>query len=165
MNAGRILPDETRALSPRPPRTPVDRVLASPDADPARVADRRLRARLDPFAVAAAIDHKLEHIFTLATPRPAAAPVAAPPGRRSKRGAGLTPRSLGKARPRAARRITWLHRKWRDDLAPVTFLNGLTGGPASLHAGRPAVLTAPLAFTPPRRARGQPLHPSYALKW
>ena len=88
-----------------PPRTPFDRVLASPDADPARVADlRRLRARLDPFAVAAAIDHQLEHIFTLATPRPATASVATPPGRPSKRGAGHTPRAIGKARPRAARR-------------------------------------------------------------
>jgi hypothetical protein len=50
------------------PRTPLDRVQACPEADPVAVA--RLVARrdqLDPFAMAAAIDRKIERLVALAT--------------------------------------------------------------------------------------------------
>ena len=58
------------------PQTPLDRLLASGVGDPAQLrALQRLRARLDPFALAAAIDHKLQAIYRLAnrrhSPRPA----------------------------------------------------------------------------------------------
>ena len=52
------------------PRTPLERVLACPDADPQRTAAlRRQRAGLDPFALAQAIERKLERIYALANPR------------------------------------------------------------------------------------------------
>ena len=52
------------------PQTPLDRVRACPGADPAAVtALVRLRARLDPFALAARIDRQLEAIYALATHR------------------------------------------------------------------------------------------------
>jgi hypothetical protein len=53
------------------PRTPLERVLASADLAPARAAElRRQRDRLDPFALAQAIERKLERIYALAHPRP-----------------------------------------------------------------------------------------------
>jgi hypothetical protein len=58
------------------PRTPLERVLASPDLDPARAAElQRQRERLDPFALAQTIEQTLDRIYTLANPRhsPAAA--------------------------------------------------------------------------------------------
>ena len=83
-------------------RTPFDRVLSSPDADPARVAElRELRARLDPFAVAAAIDQKLAHVYTLASHRQ-----GPPPVRPRTRHAGLKPLTFGKAR----RNLSFHHR-------------------------------------------------------
>jgi len=52
------------------PQTPLERVGACADADPRRVAELvTLRARLDPFALAQAIDGKLEAIFALSTGR------------------------------------------------------------------------------------------------
>jgi hypothetical protein len=49
-------------------QTPLDRVVACPDANPAKVAAlRRLRTRLDPFVLAQRIDKHLERIFRLAT--------------------------------------------------------------------------------------------------
>jgi hypothetical protein len=52
------------------PRTPLERVLASADIDPARAADLRpQRDRLDPFALAQAIERKLDHLYTLANSR------------------------------------------------------------------------------------------------
>ncbi len=52
------------------PQTPLDRLLASGIGDPAQLrAWRRLRARLDPFALAAAIDRKLQGIYRLANRR------------------------------------------------------------------------------------------------
>ena len=48
------------------PQTPWQRVSASPVADPERVAElRRRREALDPFALSAAIQAKLERIFSL----------------------------------------------------------------------------------------------------
>jgi hypothetical protein len=52
------------------PRTPLERVLASTTIEPARAAElRRLRDRLDPFALAATIEAKLGRLYTLANPR------------------------------------------------------------------------------------------------
>ena len=51
-------------------QTPLDRVAACPEADPVKVAAlQRLRERTDPFALAQAIDQKLERIVRLATHR------------------------------------------------------------------------------------------------
>jgi len=53
-----------------PAETPLDRVLASPGADPQRAAELRdLRQRLDPFELARTIDHQLERIYALANRR------------------------------------------------------------------------------------------------
>jgi hypothetical protein len=55
------------------PRTPLARVQACPAADAQAVAALvRLRDQLDPFALAAAIDRKIEHLVNLATPARAA---------------------------------------------------------------------------------------------
>ncbi len=52
------------------PQTPLDRLRASGAGDPAKLeALRRLRARLDPFALAATIDRKLQQIYRLANRR------------------------------------------------------------------------------------------------
>jgi hypothetical protein len=52
------------------PQTPLDRLRASGLGDPAQLeALQRLRARLDPFALAATIDRKLQHIYRLANRR------------------------------------------------------------------------------------------------
>ena len=63
------------------PRTPLERIEACPEADPQAVAAlRRLRDRLDPFALAEAIDRKIARLVALATPARAAdgpAPTAA----------------------------------------------------------------------------------------
>jgi hypothetical protein len=49
------------------PQTPLDRVRACPEADRAKVAALvALRARLDPFVLAARIDRLLERVYTLA---------------------------------------------------------------------------------------------------
>jgi hypothetical protein len=49
------------------PQTPFERVQACPEADPLRVAQlRQVRAQLDPFALAEAIDAKLTRLYTLA---------------------------------------------------------------------------------------------------
>ncbi len=54
------------------PQTPWQRVVASPVADPERVAElRRLRATLDPFQLSATIQAKLERIFRLSGEAPA----------------------------------------------------------------------------------------------
>jgi len=62
------------------PRTPLERVQACAEADPAAVA--RLVARrdqLDPFALAEALDRKLERLVALAPPPRARVPPPAPP--------------------------------------------------------------------------------------
>jgi hypothetical protein len=51
------------------PRTPLERVQTGPDADSqAVIALVRQRDQLDPFALAAAVDRKIERIVALATP-------------------------------------------------------------------------------------------------
>ncbi len=64
------------------PRTPLERVLACPEITPQVAAElQRQRDRLDPFALAAAIDTKLERIYALANPHhrpPASAEPPAP---------------------------------------------------------------------------------------
>jgi hypothetical protein len=53
-----------------PPSTPLDRVRACPQADVAKVrALITLRARLDPFALAARIEKKLDRVYALASSR------------------------------------------------------------------------------------------------
>jgi hypothetical protein len=65
------------------PRTPLDRVLACPELRPVVAAElQRLRARLDPFALARIIEQQLERIYALATSRPSAPPSPAAPVRR-----------------------------------------------------------------------------------
>ena len=77
------------------PQTPLDRLLASGGGDPVTLtALQRLRTRLDPFALAEAIDRKLTRIYRLANgrhspradaaaaPRPPAPPRTATPARR-----------------------------------------------------------------------------------
>ena len=52
------------------PTTPLDRLLASNSADPAKLEERKkLRARLDPFKLSQIIDQKLDRIFKLANQR------------------------------------------------------------------------------------------------
>src|SRR5437773_4986747 len=64
------------------PRTPLQRVLACPEITPQVAAElQRQRDRLDPFALAAALDTKLQLIFALANPNhrpPASAEPPAP---------------------------------------------------------------------------------------
>ncbi|MBI2218557.1 MAG: DDE-type integrase/transposase/recombinase [Candidatus Rokubacteria bacterium] len=61
------------------PRTPLERVQACPEADPVAVARLlALRARLDPFALAATVDRKIDHLVDLAA-RPARPPVSGVP--------------------------------------------------------------------------------------
>jgi hypothetical protein len=64
------------------PRTPLERVLACPEIAPDVAAQlQRQRDRLDPFALAATIEHKLERIYALANPhhRPQASTAPAAP--------------------------------------------------------------------------------------
>ncbi len=66
------------------PQTPLDRLLATPGLDQARLAPYvALRTRLDPFALAQTIDRKLAHIYQLASraPRPQPARRGTPPPR------------------------------------------------------------------------------------
>ncbi len=62
------------------PQTPLERVLACPEADPVKVAHLKgLRDRLDPFALAQAIDRKLTHLYGLAHHRAKPQPKPRPP--------------------------------------------------------------------------------------
>lgn len=59
------------------PQTPRDRVRTCPQADAANVAALvRQRAALDPFVLAARVDHRLAHLYTLATYRRGRASIA-----------------------------------------------------------------------------------------
>ena len=50
-----------------PPRTPLERVLQQPEADPHKVAQlRALRDRLDPFSLSETVERKLQRIYRLA---------------------------------------------------------------------------------------------------
>ncbi len=67
------------------PQTPLERVLACPEADPAKGAHlKALRERLDPFALAQAIDQQLTQLYALAHQR-SRVPTSPPTG------ADLTP--------------------------------------------------------------------------
>jgi hypothetical protein len=69
------------------PRTPLERVQACPTADRPDVAQLvALRDRLDPFALAATIDHKLDRLLRLATSPRAQAPPATSARRAQRRG-------------------------------------------------------------------------------
>jgi hypothetical protein len=79
------------------PQTPFERLLACPEADPAKVAQlAALRAQLDPFALAEAIDQKLSRLYALAHHR--ASP--GPPAR--GRSAELSPASHRQGRRRSS---------------------------------------------------------------
>jgi hypothetical protein len=59
------------------PQTPFERVCACPAADPVQVARlTALRAQHDPFALAEAIDQKLDHLYALAQQRGLPVPAA-----------------------------------------------------------------------------------------
>jgi hypothetical protein len=63
------------------PQTPFERVRACPEADPGQVAQlQALRDRLDPFALAEAIDQKLTRLAALAHHPARHQPKATPPG-------------------------------------------------------------------------------------
>ena len=80
------------------PQTPFERVQACPAADPAKVAQfAALRAHLDPFALAEAIDQHLRRVYALAHHRATPRPPARPPA--SHRQGGQRPQS---APPRVA---------------------------------------------------------------
>ncbi len=62
------------------PQTPLERVLACPEADPLKAAKlQALRDRLDPFALSQAIGEQLERLFALAHPRPTPRAKMSPP--------------------------------------------------------------------------------------
>ncbi len=90
------------------PQTPWQRVVASPVADPERVAElRRLRATLDPFQLSATIQAKLEGIFRLSADAPAnvaprrqAQPEPARARDRAKTAVGKTARTASDRRQR-----------------------------------------------------------------
>jgi hypothetical protein len=59
------------------PQTPLDRLLASPQGDPEKIAAlAELRSRLDPFVLATAIDRKLSDIYRLANHRQSPRPLS-----------------------------------------------------------------------------------------
>ncbi len=59
------------------PQTPLDRLLASQQGDPVKIAALlALRNRLDPFALAATIDRKLNRIYRLANHRQSPRPLS-----------------------------------------------------------------------------------------
>src|SRR6266508_4699061 len=83
------------------PRTPLERVLACPELSPAVATQlRQQQARLDPFALAQAIDAKLERIYRLAnsrhSPLPSATDTPPPPTpRRIRRRLSIKPSAQG----------------------------------------------------------------------
>jgi hypothetical protein len=90
------------------PRTPLERVQACPEADAAAVARLvALRDRLDPFALAASIDGKIERLVTLATPP-------------TRSAAGDSPRPVQPARPRRDFTFSNHLRRPRQAAASVT---------------------------------------------
>jgi len=83
------------------PRTPLERVLACPELSPAVATQlRQQQARLDPFALAQAIDAKLERIYRLAnsrhSPLPSATDTPPPPTpRRIRKRLSIKPSAQG----------------------------------------------------------------------
>jgi hypothetical protein len=102
------------------PRTPLERVQTCPEADPQAVAALvRLRDRLDPFALAEAMDRTIERLVALATPaRAAGAPtptaastpliVPAPPKPRPGRPPGIPDFTFANHLRRPLRRPSWV---------------------------------------------------------
>jgi hypothetical protein len=65
------------------PLTPFERLLACPQADPAKLQElKKLRAATDPFALAKTIEQKLERIYQLANHRVSPNPEPPQPSRR-----------------------------------------------------------------------------------
>ena len=90
------------------PRTPLERVQACPEADPKAVARLvRLRDQLDPFALSATIDRKIERLVARATP--ARAPVR-PAGPSEARAIGPSRRRTQPPRPTHLRDFTFANR-------------------------------------------------------
>ncbi len=74
------------------PHTPLDRLLASGGGEATKVAAfQQLRARLDPFALAEAIDRKLARIYRLANHRQSPRSTPTPPPARARRAAWTPP--------------------------------------------------------------------------
>jgi hypothetical protein len=72
------------------PQAPLDRLLASEGGDPAKVAAlQQLRAHLDPFALAEAIDRKLQRISRLANHRQSPRRVEVSPSAQPRRAARI----------------------------------------------------------------------------
>ncbi len=132
-------------------RTPFERVCESPQAIPAAVAHlTALRARLDPFALAQAIERKLERIYALArhpvrslppaprTASPAAGPRPSADDRRRAHGpdCGLYSSARPPSPARPTRPFPGYFLNGAMISAPVTFLNGLTGSAPRAARGR-----------------------------
>jgi len=87
------------------PRTPLERVQACADADPVAVGRlQALRARLDPFALAAAVDRQIERLLDLAArpARPLPPPAAPRPSRQPPRHDFTFANTLRRPLPRRA---------------------------------------------------------------
>jgi integrase-like protein len=114
------------------PQTPFERVQACPEADPLRVAHlRHLRATLDPFGLAEAIDVQLARLSALAHHRAA-------------------PRAPAPKTPTAPPPASHRHRERRPSHdAPQTV--GARSGRAPGPASRPGRVTSPMA----RRSGGK----------
>ncbi len=87
-------------------QTPLDRLVASDGGDRAMItALGQLRTRLDPFALAEAIDRKLTRIHRLATHRQSPRPAAA-----DATGSHINPPTPPSPRPRLHMR-SWSHHR------------------------------------------------------
>ena len=65
------------------PLTPLERLLACPQADPTKVQElKKVRATTDPFALAKTIEQKLQRIYQLANHRVSPTPEAPKPSLR-----------------------------------------------------------------------------------
>jgi len=131
------------------PRTALERVQAAPDTDVAAVAQLvALRDQLDPFALAQAIDRKLDRLLTLAT-----GPHSTP-GHLGDRGRPVLTDDAGDASARSLPEHPGLHLqqpprlaagsvsegyllvRWRDDSPVGNFLRWLDGGVVGRRNGR-----------------------------
>ena len=90
------------------PQTPLERVRACPAADPAKVAQlTALRDRLDPFALAQAIDRQLERLYGLAhLPRQPAPEAPAVPRRAASARSETSPVASLRSATKAKGRVT-----------------------------------------------------------
>jgi hypothetical protein len=113
------------------PQTPFQRVAASPVADPERVTElRRQRETFDPFELSAAIQAKLERIFSLRREAPASSLPDAKGGRRRH----SAPRPRG-ARRSESRRIGGQSSTGRVDLRVGRHLGTAQPVPAGIRSG------------------------------